>query len=93
MTPRRAFIAGNLMLAGCGVLMIGFFGWPICQWYLSGDFWFGGVNYSAHYDRVPPGFVIQFALCVLFTWVGLVCLITSFIVPFRYRKRLFSREP
>ncbi|SDJ22081.1 hypothetical protein SAMN05444171_2285 [Bradyrhizobium lablabi] len=39
MTPRKAFVIGNLLSAGFGVLIVTNLGNAIYHWYLTGDLW------------------------------------------------------
>ena len=95
MTPRRAFIIGNLILAGCGTFIVGVFGSKLFHWYLTGDLWImsrSGFGQFTTYSKFPVEVAIQFGLYAVFVGVGIVCIALAITIPVYHRRQLMRRD-
>jgi hypothetical protein len=95
MTPRRAFVIGNLILAGCGTFLVVVFGSKIYHWYLTGDLWImsrSGLGQFTTYGKFPVEAAIQFGIYTIFVGVGIVCIASAIIIPVYYRRQLMRRD-
>jgi hypothetical protein len=95
MTPRKAFVIGNLLSAGFGALIITKLGSEFYHWYLTGDLWMisrRGLGRYVSYNQFPVEVISALCVYSLILALGILCLGAAIINPMYYWRRLMQKD-